>query len=176
MKTKYDNDEYFLGGKGKVSFVGDNDIRVGGTVSWRSNNPGNIIWSKGGFAQDNGAIGYIVIEHKNRQDEKIAVFPNYEAGRQAQIKLLKNYAASHPEMTILQLANRWTSGHIESHNEILNVAPKHIISYATGLANTANVNIDAKLSSLSRIQLEKMQLVQQKHEGFLAGDSYNSLK
>lgn len=56
--------------------------RTGGSRSWRNKNPGNIEY--GDFARRHGAIG---------SDGRFAIFPTEEAGRNAQIALLrsKNY-------------------------------------------------------------------------------------
>lgn len=47
-------------------------LRTGGTPSWRYNNPGKLLY--GNFAKSNGAIG---------NDGPLAIFPNYDAGKDA---------------------------------------------------------------------------------------------
>ncbi|OHV17877.1 phage tail tape measure protein [Methylorubrum extorquens] len=71
------------------------DKRLGGSRSWRNNNPGNIEF--GSFARSMGATG---------TDGRFAVFPDYKSGRNAQEKLLfegKNYA----NLTLAQAIRRW---------------------------------------------------------------------
>jgi uncharacterized protein (TIGR02594 family) len=68
---------------------------MGGSRSWRNNNPGNIEY--GPFARSMGATG---------TDGRFAVFPDYKSGRNAQEKLLfegKNYAS----LTLAQAIRRW---------------------------------------------------------------------
>ncbi|MBI5492903.1 MAG: hypothetical protein HY893_08230 [Deltaproteobacteria bacterium] len=63
-----------------VIYSGDSNVVVkkNGTLAWRNNNPGNIIFSP--FAKSQGAIG---------ENKGFAVFPNTETGRNAQTALLK---------------------------------------------------------------------------------------
>lgn len=63
-----------------------------GTLAWRNNNPGNIKY--GPFAKENGAIG------EGGQD--LAVFPTYEDGEAAQIKLLFGEDSSYKNLTLQQ--------------------------------------------------------------------------
>lgn len=64
---------------------GSRDIRDGGTVSWRANNPGNIKYDR--FAREHGAIG---------RSGPFAIFPSEEDGRLALDALLhrSDYQAS----------------------------------------------------------------------------------
>lgn len=55
------------------------EIRSGGTVSWRNNNPGNL--RNYSFSQRHGSIG---------QAHKFAVFPNEDTGQRAMLALLKS--------------------------------------------------------------------------------------
>jgi hypothetical protein len=62
---------------------GGQEMRTGGSRSWRNNNPGNINY--GDFAKRMGAIG---------SDGRFAIFPTYETGRKAKEELIfngKNY-------------------------------------------------------------------------------------
>jgi len=68
-------------------------VRREGAWNWRNNNPGNIEY--GDYALSKGAIPY---EHgmnkPQKPEERFAVFPNYETGRQAKSGLIfegKNY-------------------------------------------------------------------------------------
>jgi tape measure domain-containing protein len=84
-----------LGGKSDNDNAKGVADRVGGSRSWRNNNPGNIEY--GPFAKSAGAIG---------SDGRFAVFPDYAAGRGAQEKLLfesKNYR----DLNLGQAVGRW---------------------------------------------------------------------
>ena len=61
---------------------GSGMMRSHGTLSWRNNNPGNVMY--GGFAVENGAIG---------KNGRFAVFPDLDTGYQAIESLFntKNY-------------------------------------------------------------------------------------
>jgi hypothetical protein len=50
-----------------------------GARNWRNNNPGNIEYKPGGFAEKHGAIG---------SDGRFAIFPTYETGRKAKEALI----------------------------------------------------------------------------------------
>lgn len=54
-------------------------IKRVGARNWRNNNPGNIEFRKGGFAEKHGAIG---------TDGRFAIFPTYAAGRKAKEVLI----------------------------------------------------------------------------------------
>jgi hypothetical protein len=55
---------------------GSQDIRSGGSKSWRDNNPGNMVAGAGGQQP----IGY---------NGKMAIFPNYQSGRDAMVANLQ---------------------------------------------------------------------------------------
>jgi hypothetical protein len=69
-----------------------------GSRSFRNNNPGNIEY--GAFAKAHGATG---------SDGRFAVFPNYQAGRSAQEKLLFE-SGGYKNLTLGQAINRWAPG------------------------------------------------------------------
>lgn len=58
---------------------GQIELRTGGSLSWRYNNPGNITY--GAYAKSKGAIGEDPSNH-------LAVFPTYDVGRKAAYDLL----------------------------------------------------------------------------------------
>ena len=68
-------------------------IKREGAWNWRNNNPGNIEY--GDYALSKGAIPYQHGMNKpQKPEERFAVFPNYETGRQAKSDLIfegKNY-------------------------------------------------------------------------------------
>jgi RHS repeat-associated protein len=68
-------------------------IKIGGSLSWRNNNPGNIIY--GQWATAHGAI-------RKSATSKFAVFPNESSGMQALKDLLKDV---YGDKTVAQLIN-----------------------------------------------------------------------
>ena len=68
---------------------GSTETRVGGSRTWRNNNPGDVIYDKGGFAKRHGAIG---------ENNKFAVFPDAQTGHEANVALMKG--PSYAPMTI----------------------------------------------------------------------------
>ncbi len=73
---------------------GRQEVRTGGSRSWRNNNPGNLI--PGDFANRQGAIG---------QAGGIAVFPNEAVGQRAQVALL--LSPRYRDVTLDQAIARW---------------------------------------------------------------------
>ena len=71
--------------------------RSGETRGMRNNNPGNIEWKQGGFAQKHGATG---------SDGRFAIFPTMEAGQAAQRALLGGYLSSGAN-TVSKAINKW---------------------------------------------------------------------
>lgn len=68
---------------------------TGGSRSWRNNNPGNIEY--GPYARSMGATG---------SDGRFAIFPDYQAGRSAQEKLLFD-SKGYRDLTLGQAIQRW---------------------------------------------------------------------
>ncbi len=118
------------------------DKRLGGSRSWRNNNPGNIEY--GPFARSMGATG---------TDGRFAVFPDYKSGRNAQEKLLfegKNYA----NLTLAQAIRRWAPA---SENNV----PAYIA------AMRADPN--TRMKDFSPEQRSKLLDAMQRHEGWKPG-------
>jgi hypothetical protein len=70
------------------------EVRSGGTRSWRNNNSGNI--SAGGFATHQGAVG---------DDGRFAIFAARSAGDGAKLTLLRS--SSYAELTLDAAIARW---------------------------------------------------------------------
>ncbi|MGN7127709.1 phage tail tape measure protein, partial [Methylorubrum thiocyanatum] len=118
------------------------DKRMGGSRSWRNNNPGNIEY--GPFARSMGATG---------TDGRFAVFPDYKSGRNAQEKLLfegKNYA----NLTLAQAIRRWAPA---SENNV----PAYIA------AMKADPN--TRMQDFSPEQRSTLLDAMQRHEGWKPG-------
>ena len=74
--------------------------KIGGSISWRHNNPGNIKF--GGFARKYGAI-----QGQSATDGgHFAIFPDIETGRQAMQDLLQG--PTYSDLTLEQAMRRWS--------------------------------------------------------------------
>ena len=132
-----------------------NEVRKGGTVSWRTNNPGNISW--GALAKKYGAIGRWIKPDGDAQQRStgIAIFPTEEHGTNLKKALWRR--PLYINKTIDQGVQQWTG-----------TAPPGS-SYAKDLAKGAGATLDTPISQLSDAQLEGMVEKQKKWEGFKAG-------
>jgi len=137
-------------GSGQPVVIG-NEKRTGGTISWRTNNPGNVEY--GDFAKGYGAIGWAM----SGDGEKVAVMPTLDAGIKMQIALWRR--PSYNNRTIDQGAQRWAGAN----------AGKRNTPYAQALASAAGATIDTKVSDLSDSQVSEMVKAQMKLEGFKPG-------
>lgn len=116
--------------------------RFGGSRSWRNNNPGNIEY--GPFARSQGATG---------TDGRFAIFPNYEAGRKAQEKLLFD-SKGYRNLTLAQAIARWAPA---SENNV----PAYL--------KAMSADPGARMSSFSPEQRVKLLDAMQRHEGWRVG-------
>jgi hypothetical protein len=134
------------------SIVIGNQKRTGGTVSWRANNPGNVMY--GSFSKGHGAVGYI----KAADAEPVAIMPTLDHGWKMQMDLWRRPAYNNG--TIDQGARRW-AGAVG--------AKKETSQYTIDLARAAGVTIHTKVSSLSDDQLKRLVKKQAHWEGFKPG-------
>ncbi|MGN7127813.1 phage tail tape measure protein, partial [Methylorubrum thiocyanatum] len=118
------------------------DKRMGGSRSWRNNNPGNIEY--GPFARSMGATG---------TDGRFAVFPDYKSGRNAQEKLLfegKNYA----NLTLAQAIRRWAPA-----------SENNVPAYIAAMGGDPNT----RMKDFTPEQRGKLLDAMQRHEGWKPG-------
>lgn len=121
--------------------------KIGGSASWRNNNPANI--HHGHFAHTHGAIGK---DYRGR-----AVFPTMRAGEEAQDALWKS--ESFQRLTIEGAAKHWAE-----------TAPPAIQrKYADALAKAAGVPPNTPVSKLTQDQLDRLKQAQKGQEGFVPG-------
>lgn len=137
-------------GRGYVIYVKKDGIKIkrsGGSTSWRTNNPGNIINS--GFASANGAVGAA---------GRFAVFPNEEAGLQATIKLLrgKNYV----NLQLSQVYHRWAPKGDGNNNPD---------AYANYVSKHSGVPLNKKINELNDNEMMRVARAMQKFEGWSIG-------
>jgi hypothetical protein len=134
---------------------GSEDVRSGGTRSWRNNNPGNI--GAGRFSRSQGSIGAAGGANNNR----FAVFADYGAGRQAQLNLLRR--SDYQGMGVDAAIARWAPP--EDGNPTA--------AYQAYVRNALGVTGDVKLSDLTEAQLNGLADALQRFEGWREGTVVN---
>ena len=113
---------------------GSKYTHVGGTLTWRANNPGALRYSD--FTRRVGAIGVTA--------NGFAVFPNPEVGRNANVALLKT--SSYRNKTLAQAIHMYAPAS-DGNNPA---------SYASRLARAIGVSPDVYLRDMTEIQLQRM--------------------
>jgi hypothetical protein len=124
-----------------------------GARNWRNNNPGNIEYKPGGFAEEQGAIG---------PDGRFAIFPTYEMGRKAKEKLIfegKNYKDLDLKSAIARYAPP-TNNAGQFENDTADYQKK-VLSAVGGENKT--------MSSYSQSQRESIMNAMEQKEGFKVG-------
>lgn len=137
--------------KGREVIIG-NEKRTGGTISWRTNNPGNVQY--GDFARRYGAIGSAMAG----DGEPVAIMPTLDHGWKMQMALWRR--PKYNNGTINQGCRNWATG-VRDY--------KGISPYTIALADAAGASIHTKVSELSDEQLKNMVKKQAKLEGFKVG-------
>ncbi|MBD9455959.1 hypothetical protein IB244_31305, partial [Rhizobium sp. RHZ02] len=131
-----------------------NTYTLSGTRNWRNNNPGNLEY--GDFARSKGAIG---------TDGRFAVFPSYEAGRQAKSSLLFDSP---------RYADKTIAGAITQYAPSFENDTR---GYYSRIARDAGVTPDTPLSSLDEDQRGSLLDSMQRVEGYRPGrvtDAYGN--
>lgn len=128
---------------------GSEDVFSGGTMAWRNNNPGNLIY--GDFAKSRGAIGVYENGHG-----KFAVFPDEAAGVAAMRDLMKipKYQAKSVDEVIRAYAP-------PQQNDTK--------AYQGFVRSSVGVDGSTKLSDLTDEQFDKLIATIRKKEGSRAG-------
>lgn len=106
--------------------------KIGGSRSWRNNNPGNIEY--GEFAKRNGAIG---------TDGRFAIFPDEDTGHNAKVALLNT--SSYRNKSIKKAIERYAP-------QFENDSKK----YADTIASAAGVPTSTKIKDLSPEQFDNL--------------------
>ncbi|QTR49622.1 conjugal transfer protein TraG N-terminal domain-containing protein [Candidatus Thiothrix anitrata] len=130
--------------RGKEVSYPDGETRIGGSRSWRNNNPGNLEYGK--FAKQHGAIG---------TDGRFAVFPDKATGDAARVALLRGKYGDH---SIASMVAAYAPPHENDTGR-----------YATVIATAAGVAPSARISELSDQQFSSMVDKMAQHEGWKAG-------
>ena len=116
--------------------------RIGGSRSWRNNNPGNIEY--GPFARSMGAIG---------SDGRFAIFPSYQSGRQAQERLLFD-SKGYRNLTIGDAIRRWAPA-----------TENNVPAYIAAMGGDA----DKPMSEYTPEERSRLLDAMQRHEGWKPG-------
>lgn len=137
-----------------------NEIREGGTVSWRTNNPGNV--SYGELARSYGAVGRWIRPNGDAQQRStgIAIMPTLDHGYDLKMALWRRPLYAND--TIAEGVSRWVTGTARP-------VASRTSNYASDLARAAGVNTSFPVRSLSDSQLRALVIKQQVHEGFREG-------
>ena len=135
-----------------------NQIRKGGSVAWRTNNPGNVSWSS--IARKFGAIGTYKDPNGDQQQRTtgIAIMPTEEAGINLKKSLWREPA--YMKLTIDAAIQQWAEA-----------AKKfgYGSNYARDMAKAAGATLDTKVSDLTDRQLQSIVIAQRKWEGWRTG-------
>ncbi len=137
-----------------------NEIREGGTVSWRTNNPGNV--SYGGLSKSYGAVGRWIKPDGDRQQRTtgIAIMPTLEHGYDLKMGLWRRPLYAND--TLAEGVSRWVTGTARP-------VAAHTSNYAGDLARAAGVNTNYPVRNLSDTQLRALVVKQKVWEGFREG-------
>jgi hypothetical protein len=131
---------------------GSSELREGGTLSWRDNNPGNM--RPGSFTSTAGAIG----ENRN-QNGRYAIFPDGSTGGQAMRNRLTS--PDWAEKTLQDAINTWAPAGDGNDSG----------RYGAFVSRAANVPLDTRLDSLSADQLDNVTDAMKRYEGWRPGQS-----
>lgn len=127
--------------------------RLGGTLAWRNNNPGNLKFTN--FSKQAGAIAAGQGEH--------SVFPTRQIGADAQKLLLFRPEGTYHNKTLLAAISQYAPS--SDGNK-----PKE---YAAYLANKAGVSIDKVLNTFTESQKQALVEAMQVYEGYKEGTIVN---
>ena len=129
---------------------GEDVERIGGSVAWRCNNPGNL--KNGKFSKFYGSIGQDFIGH--------AIFPSLSEGKIAQYNLLFSPNSRYYNMNLEDAINRYAP-YGDANND-----PDKYISY---ISRNANIDRYEILSDLSEEQRNDMIKYMSIFEGYKEG-------
>jgi hypothetical protein len=126
----------------------DGSVNVGGSRSWRDNNPGNM--EAGPFPDAHGAIG---------TDGRFAIFPDSATGMRALVSLLSS--DSYQGLTVEEAMERYAPPSENNTN-----------AYTSFITNNVGVDPSTPMSDLSPDQLNSFANAIQTYEGNIPGTTY----
>lgn len=128
---------------------GNIEMRTGGNITWRTNNPAKIMWSP--WAEKQGA-------HQPGKDQSVAIFPTEELGQRANyILLFESRAYSH--LTLADAIKKYSPAD-KGYN------PARYLEF---LKAETNINQDKVLSSLDEEDRLRILDAIKKYEGWTEG-------
>lgn len=119
-----------------------------GTISWRNNNPGNLVY--GPLAKAHGAFG--------KDYKGFAVFKTYDDGKAAYHDLLFSPDSSYYNLNIEEMLNKYAPPSENNTKEYLNFVTRQ-----------AKLQWSARLSKLTADQQDALMNAMFKYEGFAEG-------
>ncbi len=140
---------------GEITYTapdGSKYTHLGGSLTWRANNPGALRYSD--FTRRMGAIGKTI--------NNFAIFPNPEVGRRANVALLKT--EKYQNKTLAEAIHTYAPSS-DGNNPA---------SYAARLARAMGVPVNMYLRDMSDIQLERMAEGIRRIEGWREGSVRNN--
>lgn len=146
-----------VSGPGEITYTaadGSKYTHVGGSLTWRANNPGALIYKDRGFAIRMGAIGFT--------SKGVAIFPNAEIGRNACLTVLKR--SEYQAKTLAQAMEKYAPSS-DGNNPT---------SYAARLARAIGVTTNTYLRDMSDIQIQRMAEGIRRIEGWREGSIRNN--
>ena len=137
--------------RGRRYVVYGDEVRSGGSISWRARNPGNIRQG-----ENYGAVPGVWAHAAG--NGTFAVFPDEQTGMTAITQVLRHY------------------GHVTVADAMSRYAPaadrNDPVAYAAGVARAMGVGTDAYVDTLTQEQLDTFALEIRRVEGWRAGTSY----
>jgi hypothetical protein len=124
---------------------GSRDVRTGGTLTWRNNNPGNL--RPGSISSSHGSIG---------QAHGFSVFPDAGTGGNAQVALL--YTKTYQEKTVNQTIAAYAPS-----------TENNTPAYQQFVQNAVGVSGNTQLNTLSATQMGTLATTIRQYEGSKAG-------
>lgn len=125
--------------------------KTGGSVSWRTNNPGNIVY--GAFAKAQGAIGSMTAS-----GHSFAIFPTEQAGWAALLALLRS--PTYQALTLAGVINRYAPP-----------SANNTAAYTAFVTRKLGLSSSTPMRSLSPAQLTSLAEAIKQHEGWQVGTS-----
>lgn len=144
-------------------------VNQASTRSWRNNNPGNH--AMGPFARRNGAIGEAgLIPNKDNKEYKYAVYADYETGRKAQAKRLKE-GDMYIDSSLNEFVRKYTGVKKDEPDT------QEVIDYRKAIKFFTKFDMNRTIRSLKDKEYEELLNAMKKHEGWREGrEEYIEIK
>lgn len=133
-------------------------IEKASTRSWRNNNPGNHVI--GDFARRNGAIGQAGTVPGTKS--KFAVYPDYDTGRKAQAKRLRE-GSMYIDLTLNNFVRKYTGVKPNAPDT------EEVINYRKAIRFFTKFDMERTIRSLNDEEYGQLLDAMKKHEGWREG-------